>query len=236
MPYADLPELQTQCMRSSDAAIGVIVWNIAVVLCCFILAFLTRRLPQNYNESKFITFCAICSLVVFIAFSFTSVNESIVPEPDHRAGFSAVELNVNATTTLCCLFIVKLYAVYFVKLEKWNISKPVSMIFRRPPAVVQERKDVTSVSSLSDKLESGRSGIAKATCLNDDDGVQLPDDGGMKPASRKEEEEVIQISQPPFLEDGQQDIVDNNNEDGLLTITPVGNDETGVSGNGQQMK
>ena len=163
-----------------------------------------------------------------MAFSFTSVNERIVPEPHHRAGFSSLELIVNATTTLCCLFIVKLYAVYFVKLEKWNISRRVSVVFGRPPAVVHGRKVVTSVSSLS-----GRSGIVNETFSNDDgdDGVQLPDDGGMKPALRKEEVITQNSSQPPFLDDDQQEKVNTN---GALT-TPAGNVEEGLSDGQQQM-
>ena len=87
-------------------------------------------------------------------------------------------------------------------------------------SVVVESKDVTSVYSLSYTLESGRSGIANTAYSNYDDGVQLPDDGGIEP--EKEEEKVRRkSSQPPFLRDD--DPREEVNEDGLLSIIPEGN-------------
>ncbi len=42
-------------------------------------------------------------------------------EPYYQASYSSLGLIVNATVTLVCLYIVKLYAIYFVDLDEMNI-------------------------------------------------------------------------------------------------------------------
>ena len=46
----------------------------------------------------------------------------------YKDGYTALALIVNATMILFCLFCVKLYAIYFVKLEAWNVKKGTSEI------------------------------------------------------------------------------------------------------------
>ncbi len=106
--------LQITCILSSGETIGVMIWNIFIVLVCCTFAFLTRKLPENYNETKFITFCSFCSLVVLLAFSSTYFT---VRNAYYRSGYSSLGLIVNATVTLLCLYAIKIYAIYFVKAE-----------------------------------------------------------------------------------------------------------------------
>ena len=113
-------ELRIECNSSRGETIGVMVWNIFIVLICCTFAFLTRKLPENYNESKFIAFCSFCSLVVLSAFSTTYF---IVSDAFDRSGFMSLALIVNATVTLHCLCTVKFYAIYFVSTDEIHIGK-----------------------------------------------------------------------------------------------------------------
>ena len=118
MPFENRKQLHITCLHCHVTAIGLIAWNVGMALVCSVLAFLTRRLPENYNETRFITFGAFCSLVVFLAFSTTNIT---VTEAYYRDGYHAIGLIVNASVTLTCLYFVKLYAIYFVKFESWNV-------------------------------------------------------------------------------------------------------------------
>ena len=111
--------LQVACILSRGETIGVMVGNIFIVLVCCTFAFLTRKLPENYNETKFITFCSFCSLVVLLAFSSTYFT---VGDVYSRSGYSSLGLIVNATVTLVCLYAIKIYAIYYAKPEDIHVK------------------------------------------------------------------------------------------------------------------
>ena len=112
--------LQIACNLSDPETIGVMVWNLFIVLVCCIFAFLTRKLPENYNESKFIAFCSFCSLVVLLAFSTTHLT---VDDEYAKASYISLGLIVNATVALLCLYTVKIYAIYYVNKDDIHIHR-----------------------------------------------------------------------------------------------------------------
>ena len=126
LPQDNREYVEITCTHSDTLMYGVMAWNLGLVFVCSILAGLTRKLPENYNETRFITFCAFCSLVVFLAFSSTylAIDHS---NAYNLSGYFALGLFVNATVTLLCLFIVKLYAIYFVRIEQWNVRRRFSI-------------------------------------------------------------------------------------------------------------
>ncbi|XP_072035585.1 metabotropic glutamate receptor 2-like [Amphiura filiformis] len=140
-PQENTRNLQLTCNLSDAETIGIMVWNIVIVSICCIFAFLTRKLPENYNETRFIAFCAFCTFIVFMTFSpiyFTA------REAYYQASYSSLGLIVNASVTLVCLYIVKLYAIYFVDLDEMNIFTQTRMranTGRLSMAVTQEMTD-----------------------------------------------------------------------------------------------
>ncbi|XP_072036943.1 metabotropic glutamate receptor 2-like [Amphiura filiformis] len=167
MPQGNQYYLEITCSHSDQWTYGLIVWNMSWVLVCTILAALTRQLPENYNESKFITFCAFCSLVVFLAFSSTFL--AISHDNAYSiAGYSALGLIVNTTVVLFSLFVVKLYAVYFVQIEKWNV----------------QRRASASVSSISKRHSNGISNGGFASESPDGDAPEVSGNGRVSSRSR----------------------------------------------------
>ncbi len=151
MPEENHFYLEIACSHSDAWLYGLMVWNMSFVLVCSILAALTRKLPENYNESKFITFCAFCSLVVFLAFQSTV----LVISHEHAyniAGYEALGLIVNATVVLFSLFIVKLYAAYFVAIENWNVRRRSSVAGSVSSSSHRHSKGISNSGYVGDSL------------------------------------------------------------------------------------
>ena len=111
MPNPQQPRVEHTCSEGLLEKIGVMIWDIGLVFVCCIYAFRTRKLPNNYKESRFITFCVFSTLLVQLAFSPTIFTTQ---EPFYRSVYSALSLIVIATVANLCLFVIKLYALYFV--------------------------------------------------------------------------------------------------------------------------
>ena len=90
-------------------------YNLALIIFCAIYGFLTRKLPENFNESWYI-FISVSTTtflwVVFLPTYFTAFYAY------HQAVILAFCLIVNVTVTLLCLYFPKLYAIYFISEDK----------------------------------------------------------------------------------------------------------------------
>ncbi len=88
-----------------------LTYNLALIVLCAVYGFLTRKLPENFNESWYI-FVSVSKTTflwtVFIPTYFTTFYAY------HQASLLAFCLLLNATITLLCLFMPKIYAIYFV--------------------------------------------------------------------------------------------------------------------------
>lgn len=100
------------CHEGSYLAFGVMLGFIAILaFVCFIFAFKGRKLPQNYNEAKFITFSMLLYLISWLLFIPVYVTTSGVYLP-------AVEMVVILISTygiLSCHFFPKCYIIIFKK-------------------------------------------------------------------------------------------------------------------------
>lgn len=93
-------------------------YNVLLVILCTFYAVRTRRLPDNFNESRFISFCAYTTVIMWMAFiptyfaSATSKQQVII---------LSTALLINASVMLLCLFVPKLYALYFVEASNQGV-------------------------------------------------------------------------------------------------------------------
>lgn len=98
------------CHEGSYLAFGVMLGYIAILaFICFIFAFKGRKLPQYYNEAKFITFSMLLYLISWLLFIPVYVTTSGVYLP-------AVEMVVILISTygiLSCHFFPKCYRILF---------------------------------------------------------------------------------------------------------------------------
>ncbi|XP_030170461.1 G-protein coupled receptor family C group 6 member A isoform X3 [Lynx canadensis] len=114
-----------ECEEGSILAFGIMLGYIAILaFICFIFAFKGRKLPENYNEAKFITFGMLIYFIAWITF---------VPVYATTFGkyLPAVEIIVILISNygiLCCTFFPKCYVILY-KQETNTKSAFLKMIY-----------------------------------------------------------------------------------------------------------
>ncbi|XP_013910968.1 PREDICTED: G-protein coupled receptor family C group 6 member A isoform X2 [Thamnophis sirtalis] len=99
-----------ECNEGSGVALGIMLGYIALLaFICFICAFKGRKLPENYNEAKFITFGMLIYFIAWIIFIpvYTTTFGKYLP---------AVEIIVILISNygiLCCTFFPKCYIILY---------------------------------------------------------------------------------------------------------------------------
>ncbi|XP_038045537.1 metabotropic glutamate receptor 1-like [Patiria miniata] len=88
------------------------IYNLLLVLACCYYAFKTRKVPSNYNESKFIAASVYSTLLLGSAAAL--VYTTAVGVETIKATLSLVVL-LNAYLTLGCVYLPKLYAARFIR-------------------------------------------------------------------------------------------------------------------------
>ncbi|XP_037045817.1 metabotropic glutamate receptor 3-like [Bradysia coprophila] len=99
------------CKVSEISLVLSLMFNMLLILLCTLYAFKTRKIPENYNEAKYIAFTMYSTCIVWLAFLpiyFSTKN-------DYRIQMSCLCtcLMISASVPLGCLFVPKVYLVLF---------------------------------------------------------------------------------------------------------------------------
>ncbi|XP_015925374.2 metabotropic glutamate receptor 6-like [Parasteatoda tepidariorum] len=98
------------CAASIDATYMIaFVYPMILIIICTIYAILTRKIPEAFNESKFIGFTMYTTCIVWLAFIplyFTTTGHDEI-----NVFTMSVTVSLSATVTLFCLFTPKLYII-----------------------------------------------------------------------------------------------------------------------------
>ncbi|XP_025102405.1 metabotropic glutamate receptor-like [Pomacea canaliculata] len=104
--------VEVSCEVPAVGLYSFLVYNLLQVAVCSLLAFKTRRLPDNFNESRFISMCVSTTLVIWLAF----VPAYMVSGREHlRLLMLALALALNHSVALVFLFLPKVYAVLYLQ-------------------------------------------------------------------------------------------------------------------------
>ncbi|XP_078069670.1 G-protein coupled receptor family C group 6 member A-like [Mustelus asterias] len=110
--YAIPKIILLKCEEGSNVALGVMLGYIAVLaMFCFLLAFMGRKLPDIYNEARFITFSMLIYLIVWISFVPAYVNT----DDQYLPAVEVVAILASNYGILCCHFFPKCYMICFKK-------------------------------------------------------------------------------------------------------------------------
>ena len=112
MPVRTEEYVELICDQSLLGFILPVIYNILVIVVCALVGFLTRKLPENFNESWFIFVSVATTLFMWAVFLPSYYNAFYVYLQD---ALLALCLIMNAYITMGCVFLSKIYAVLFVK-------------------------------------------------------------------------------------------------------------------------
>ncbi|XP_077383314.1 G-protein coupled receptor family C group 6 member A [Festucalex cinctus] len=102
------------CDEGSNLAFGVMLGYIALLaFVCFVCAFVGRKLPQRYNDAKFITFSMllyIISWVIFVPIYITTTGE-------YLPAVEMVVILISNYGIIGCHFLPKCYIILFRKAQ-----------------------------------------------------------------------------------------------------------------------
>ena len=107
----DATTVELRCGESPYFGLSVsLAYNLLLLLLSTYFAFLTRKVPDNFNEAKFIniTLYSLCIIWIgfvpayFISIQFGTVYESF---------FLMLAVFLSASVTLCCLLVPKIFIV-----------------------------------------------------------------------------------------------------------------------------
>ncbi|CAJ1061501.1 G-protein coupled receptor family C group 6 member A [Xyrichtys novacula] len=152
--------LLEDCDEGSYVAFGVMLGYIAVLaFVCFICAFKGRKLPQHYNEAKFITFSMLLYLISWLLF----VPIYVTTTGPYLPAVEMVVILISNYGILSCHFFPKCYVILFKKEQNTKSA------FRKNLYEFSSRsKDSESVSgcSVSEKQSSGFHSVISVSSLS----------------------------------------------------------------------
>jgi hypothetical protein len=99
------------CKGSGYSLMISLILIIFLVPLCTLYAFKTRKIPENFNEAKYIGFTMYSTCIVFLA----SIAIYFGTSNDYKVQSSSLCmcLTISATVVLACLFTPKVYLVLF---------------------------------------------------------------------------------------------------------------------------
>ena len=111
MPIPMVPYTELLCKEEMLEFLIPLSYNVILLFTCAVLGYFTRKLPENFNESWYIFISVSTTLFMWTVFiptyftSFYAVNQITI------LGFSLI---LNVYITIGCLFLPKIYALYFI--------------------------------------------------------------------------------------------------------------------------
>uniref|UniRef100_T1J4D3 G-protein coupled receptors family 3 profile domain-containing protein n=1 Tax=Strigamia maritima TaxID=126957 RepID=T1J4D3_STRMM len=98
-----------QCGISNVSLIVSLAYNMILIVLCTVYAFKTRKIPENFNEAKYVGFTMYSTCIVWLAF----VPIYFGTNNDYKIQIASICMciNISASVALGCLFIPKVYIV-----------------------------------------------------------------------------------------------------------------------------
>ncbi len=107
------------CHNTEASLMIPLAVNLLLLLCCGVFGYLTRNVPENFNESWYIVITVGVTFVIWIAFLSTYFMAFYI---FYQAAVQAFALFLNVTVVVVIIFGPKLYALYNIPDSEIKIS------------------------------------------------------------------------------------------------------------------
>ncbi|XP_060600665.1 metabotropic glutamate receptor 3-like isoform X2 [Ruditapes philippinarum] len=110
-PNGKRDEVILKCRTEDLSFLVSLIYNIILIIICTYYAIKTRKIPENFNESKFIGFAMYTTCIIWLAFVpiyFGTLNSFQV-----QITTLCVSISLSASVALVCLFTPKMYIIFF---------------------------------------------------------------------------------------------------------------------------
>ncbi|XP_071817025.1 metabotropic glutamate receptor 7-like isoform X3 [Apostichopus japonicus] len=138
------------CSASDLAEVTSLVYAMFLVLLCTVYAFKTRKMPENFNEAKFIAFTMYTTCIVWTAFIPIVVGTASTDYKIQQC-LLCLSVIVSASVTLCCIFVPKLYIVLLAPHKNR----------KQPGVVLNSRMQKSMGGSMDSKTNNGDVRLAR---------------------------------------------------------------------------
>ena len=112
IPFPLQPYAEIDCLVDLRSFLIPLCYNMLLLSICSVLGYLTKALPENFNDSRYIFVSISTTLfmwIVFLPTYFTTFHSY------HKAALLDVCLLLNSYITMLCQFGPKVYAVFFAR-------------------------------------------------------------------------------------------------------------------------
>ncbi|XP_002738356.1 metabotropic glutamate receptor 8-like [Saccoglossus kowalevskii] len=151
-----------RCATSDSTLMTSLLYNMLLIVLCTVYAFKTRKIPENFNEAKFIGFTMYTTCIVWLAFLCIYFGTSD-KDPKIQMTSLSFTVSMSASVVLVLLFVPKVYIVVFqphknvrqaTKVGTRSQSTMNGREYTRTPATSSSDVALRIASSTSDTRES----------------------------------------------------------------------------------
>ncbi|XP_074602400.1 metabotropic glutamate receptor 3-like [Brevipalpus obovatus] len=102
-------EVILKCAVSKNSVLISLIYGLLLVATCTYYAFKTRKIPENFNETKFIVFTMYATCIIWIA--FLAIYLSTGNNFEIQSTTLAMSVSLSGYVALICLFSPKVYII-----------------------------------------------------------------------------------------------------------------------------